>query len=137
MSGRLVAILVALSTAALSACKGDSTGPAAQDVAGTYIYSFSINSCSAHFTMPIQQSGATFSGTYTGWLVCSGDSLIAAGKVVQGKVSGDSIWFDLDDPSWYDVGVIQGTTWSGTFNVNGTFGGMPVTLAGNFTAVKQ
>ncbi len=70
-------------------------------------------------------------------MICGVDTAYTMGKVVQGRVSSDSIWFDLDNANWYDVGAIQGTTWSGTVNADLVIGGTPVTIAGNFTAVRQ
>ena len=138
MDARRVITLLALGAIALTACKGDSSGPSGQNVAGTYLYSFvNVNGCSAHLHMPITQSGTNFSGTYAGYIHCGADSAYVTGSVVQGQVHADSVWFYLDSSNWVDVAAIQGTTWNGTFNANLVYYGSPITIAGDFTAVKQ
>lgn len=130
-----------------ASCGGDgSTGPAPHNVAGTYNYSV-LNlatvglACRVRATMVVTQQSATFSGNYTGSLACTSsagtDSTGAAGTVINGRVRGDSVYFDFDTADWHNMGVIVGSNLQGLLNVRLNVNGTPKVLAGSFTAVKQ
>jgi hypothetical protein len=90
--------------------------------------------------MPISQSAAKLSGTYSGTIACTysgGSNSGAVSGTVNGYVTGDSVYFDLDDSSWRDLGVIQGTGMEGTVNASFLVHGAPITAAGTFICVRQ
>ncbi|HET9385147.1 MAG TPA: hypothetical protein VFO67_08375 [Gemmatimonadales bacterium] len=124
-----------------AACGGDSNGPQVHNVQGSYNYQVpSLRTqgvtCRVHAVMALAQQGTTFDGTYTGALICNADSVSVAGTVVNGRLKGDSVFFDMDNTDWHDVGVLTGTDMAGIVNVRITVNGAPVTLAGNFTATR-
>ena len=140
--------LACIAPAAL-ACGGadKTTGPPPRDVTGTYTYAFSNLGngsgvvCSGTATMPVTQTGATFSGTYFGTQTCryasTTDTWNVSGTVVNGRVVGDSVYFNMDGDNWRNFGVLQGSDMSGTVNGSFIVNGTPSTYAGNFTCVKQ
>lgn len=73
-------------------------------------------------TFTLEQSDSTFSGSYSrATLVCSAtglppDTLLRAGfgAVVDGRVRGDSVFFNIDGSSFRHAGRRSGTTVSGT-----------------------
>jgi hypothetical protein len=134
------------------ACGGDNgTGPASTNVTGTWSASLSnMNgggvSCSstAPTQLTLDQTGATFSGSYSGGeLFCSGPGggpiPVGSGLVINGTLSGRNLSFDLDTPDFHQAGIVSGTSMSGTAQWTMDFG-IPrgvVTLNGNWTAAKQ
>ncbi len=130
-----------------AACGGDSgTGPQVQNVAGSYNYSVPNlgtvgANCQVQATMTVTQQGAAFSGSYAGAAICTSsagtDTIQAAGTVVNGRVKGDSVYFDFDDTNWHDMGTIVGSDWQGIVNARLPASGTPTVLAGNFTSTKQ
>jgi hypothetical protein len=129
----------------LACGQDEATGPTPRTIAGTYMYTFtdvtngSGLTCSGSATMPLTQSGTGFSGTYSGSIACNGGAAqLVAGQVVNGRVSGDSVSFDLDDEGWHNSGVFEGPRFGGVVRVNGSMqDGTPIALAGTFTCVKQ
>ena len=124
-----------------AACGGDSNGPQVHNVEGSYNYQVpSIGTqgftCRVHAVMVLAQQGTTFDGTYTGALICNADSTSVVGTVVNGRVKDDSVFFDMDNSDWHDVGVLTGNDMVGIVNVRININGTPTTLAGNFTATK-
>lgn len=135
------------------ACGGDNgAGPGSTDVTGSWSASLSNltgESVSCSSTSPTQltlnQSGATFSGSYSGGeLFCTapgstGPVPVGTGSVVNGTLSGTSLSFDLDTPDFHHEGVVSGTSMSGTAQWTLDFG-LPVgqvTLNGTWEAAKQ
>jgi hypothetical protein len=92
-------------------------------------------------TITVTQQGAAFSGSYTATGICTSttatDTIPVAGSVVNGRVKGDSVFFDLDDVNWHDVGTIVGSDWQGIVNARVPVSGTATVLAGNFTCIKQ
>ncbi len=102
-------------------------------------------SCSVTATLTLDQTGATFSGTYSDGLrtcVINGvqsSSGPVQGSVFNGTVSGDAVSFNIQTQgTWVQTGTISGNSMTGSANVTyatGT-GGM-VTLSGSWSATKQ
>jgi hypothetical protein len=137
----------------LLACGGDNgTGPGSTDVTGTWSASLSNMSgdgVSCSSTAPTQlilnQTGATFSGSFSGGeLFCTapgstGAVPVGSGSVINGTVSGTNVSFDLDTPDFHFVGGVSGNSMSGTAEWTVDFG-IPageVTLNGTWQAAKQ
>jgi hypothetical protein len=91
--------------------------------------------------LTLTQTNATFSGTWTGGqTTCTGPSGtivngLIPGKVVNGRLSGSGVSFDLDNSALHHVGTIRGTSMSGT--ASWTFARPVITLSGTWSAVKQ
>jgi hypothetical protein len=135
------------------ACGGDNgTGPGSTSVDGVWSASLSNLSgsgVSCSSTAPTQltlnQTGSTFSGSYTGGeLTCSGpggtfSEPVGSGSVVNGQINGNSLSFDLDTPDFHQIGTITGNSLSGTAQWRVDFGAPTgvVTLNGNWGAAKQ
>ncbi len=87
------------------------------------------------------QQGAAFNGSYTVTGICTStagtDTIPAAGSVVNGRVKGDSVYFDFDDTNWHDMGTIIGSDLHGIVNARLPVSGTPTVLAGFFTCTKQ
>jgi hypothetical protein len=131
----------------IAACDKEPEGPAAASVAGTYRYTFADITngngvvCAGSATMPLTQRGATFSGTHRTSITCSSASGSNGGNfegvVVNGRVSGDSVFFDLDDQRWHNSGVLDGTTMRGVVTINAEANGQQVHLSGTFRAQRE
>ncbi len=136
--GLAVAALVAV------ACSKDVTGPA-QKLAGTYSYTATFGgsggSCSVNEILTIKPQGAAFSGSYSGNIICTDQSGShmgqTSGSVMNGSVSGDSVYFDFDGSAWHNFGVVDGTGMRGTANAQVVVNGAPNVLAGDFVCTKQ
>ncbi|HEY8470998.1 MAG TPA: hypothetical protein VIL18_15225 [Longimicrobiales bacterium] len=93
-------------------------------------------------TLVLEQSDSTFSGSYSSaTLICvtaglPPDTLLRAGfgAVVDGRVRGDSVFFNIDDSRFRHAGRRSGTTVSGTAVM---FLDESRTLSGTFTVAKQ
>ena len=142
---RRLFILAAITT--LAAC-GDSTSPG-PNLGGSWLYSVSnltsgsVTCSSSGTTLSITQSGATFSGSYSGGtLTCltpsgSSSGLIGTGAVVSGSLSGNAVSFDLDTGDWHNSGSISGGSMSGSVTVRLTISGTTFVLSGNFGAARS
>lgn len=136
------------------ACGGDSnTEPSpTANVSGTWNASVSNLSgsgiaCSSvgNTQLTLNQTGDTFSGTYSGGeLTCTGPGGTASapfgsGTVINGTVSGSDVSFDIDTPDQHFTGTASSTSMSGTTRWNIDLGAPTgvVTLNGNWGAAKQ
>ncbi len=124
----------------LTACS-DATAPGAR-ITGTWIYSASFfsagNQCNATgIRMTFAHNGRNFSGSTTGGnLNCIGGppgGPLGNFQVVGGRVSGDSVSFELQPLDWSNSGVMVGNSITGTA-VSGT--GVD-TRTGTFSALRQ
>jgi hypothetical protein len=131
----------------LAACDKEPEGPASQGVAGTYTYTFADITngngvvCAGSATMPLVQRGASFSGTHRTSITCSSAFGSTGGNfegiVVNGRVSGDSVFFDLDDQRWHNSGVLEGSAMRGIVTINAQANGEEVRLSGTFRAERH
>ena len=136
-----------LAGALIAACDKSPNEPAARSVAGTYTYTFSdLTSgngvvCAGSASMPLTQRGASFSGTHRTSITCASTAGSNGGNfegiVVNGRVEGDSVFFDLDDQRWHNSGVLDGSTMRGVVSINAEVNGQEIRLSGTFRAEKQ
>ncbi len=149
---RLMRSLFLFTLLGLVACGGDNgTGPGSSvdGVWSASLSNLSGSGVSCSSTAPTQltlnQTGNTFSGSYTGGeLTCSGpggtfSDPVGSGSVVNGQINGNSLSFDLDTPDFHQIGTITGNSLSGTAQWRVDFGAPTgvVTLNGNWGAAKQ
>ena len=129
---------VALLAFALSACS-DSTGPAAR-LAGTWSYSATLSSSGnlchvSGIRMSLTSSERTFSGSTTGGSIsCIGGppgGPMQNFTVVAGRVTGDSVAFDLNPLEWRHQGRFLGDSIKGSVLV------LAIGNTGTFTALRQ
>jgi hypothetical protein len=128
---------------------GRGGGGGAVDMSGEWTYESELFlaaeglSCSIEgMTLVLEQRDSTFSGSYSGaTLICIAtglppDTLLRAGfgAVVDGRVRGDSVFFDVDDSRFRHAGRHSGGTVSGTAVM---FLGDGRTLSGSFSAARQ
>jgi hypothetical protein len=135
---------LALATVLVAGC-GESTGPGTE-LSGTWTLTHSGisnggESCSiAGTTMVINQSGSVFSGTYSGGIVaCGGDviGVLGNGIIVDGRISGSDIEFNLDNNTWHNEGTLSANGMSGTVAVVANVGGEVFQGTGNFEASRH
>jgi len=152
--GKIAAASVAV--LAIVSCGGGgdaSTGPPTPtnaNIAGSWNYSAS-NLSGAGFTCNVNgtilnftQSGATFTGTYSGGtLTCTAPGLptfsepLGNGIVATGTVNINNVSFDFDTSDWRNTGTVSGNSISGTAVVRISDGSTTYTLNGSFAATKR
>ena len=147
---RVPTVLVATVILASLACGGDSSGPEAVTVTGSWnasITNLSGGGASCNFSnvrADLQQTGNTFVGTYSGGTVsCSGQGgtfsdLLDPGSVINGTVNGNAVAFDIDTPDFHLVGTINGGSMAGTARLVLDFGAPigSIVMNGNWAAAK-
>ncbi len=125
---------------------GDSTGPGAQSLSGTWRLTHSGisaggESCSiAGTTMVLNQSGTVFSGTYAGGIIsCGGDviGVLGQGIIVNGVVSGSDVEFNLDNNTWHNEGTLTASGMSGNASLMINVGAGSAQASGAFEATKE
>jgi hypothetical protein len=143
---RLHRVMISALVLLTGAC-GDSTGPAQlPSLTGSWSLTHAGitaggDTCSiAGTTMVLSQSGGQFSGTYSGGvLLCDNAAgvLVGTGTIVNGTLNGSAIAFNLDDPSWHNVGTLtaHGMTGTTTLVINTSQGSFQAT--GEFEASKR
>lgn len=146
---RIVGI-VALSSF-IGACGGDATGPQLADVTGTWALTLSNLSgsgvaCSATgVTANLTQSGSTFTGSYSGGTITcmaagqTASQPMATGDIINGKVDGNQVTFDVDTTDAPFTGTVDGNAMTGTGTVTYDAGAPlgVIVLTGNWEAAKQ
>lgn len=136
----------------LLACGDNGTGPSTASVTGTWSGSVSnmsgsgISCSSTEATQStLDQSGTSFSGSYTGGTVfCSGPGggttvPIGSGSVINGTVNGSSVIFDLDTPDSHFAGTMSGNSMSGNAQWRVDLGAPigVITLSGTWAATRS
>lgn len=101
-------------------------------------------SCSSTIptTLAITQDGTDFSGTYSGGeLTCTepgGTSSIPVepGEIVNGRVNGEEVDFDLDTPDFHLTGIADGDAIFGRAHWTVDDGTGAMTLSGDWSATR-
>ena len=145
---RSQAVLCVAISLGLAAC-GSATAPGGISVGGHWSVQVSNLSgnghvCNGTFATNFDQSFGTFNGQYansTVMCVSNGTSVAigpGAGTVTDGKVSGQSVSYSLDDAPIMFTGSVNVSTMSGAVSWTKDFGdgAGPVTLSGSWTAQK-
>jgi len=140
MSHRAFGVLVVLLAAS---CRGD-TG-SIPDVSGTWSYgapslkSGALECGLTGVTLILDQTGASFVGTYAGGvLTCDSSSESGfIGEVVGGTVAGPQVQFDFDNTDWTNSGRLAGTTMTGQTIWTVGIGSTVYQLVGTWTATKN
>jgi hypothetical protein len=139
---------------AISGCAA-STGPKVS-VGGTWKYEAqnlaeggTVTCAVTNMTLTLTQTGSTFAGTYSG---ANADCMFASthlafalsssGTIVDGRIDGDQVSFDMGDHLWSQTGAISGNSMNGnaTITLNSgidTLGSSVITVSGQWAAVKQ
>ncbi len=142
---RVPALAAFAVAAVLVAGCGESTG-LGNELSGTWTLTHSgITSggeaCSiAGTTMVLNQSGSVFSGTYSGGIVaCGGDviGVLGNGIIVDGRITGSDIEFNLDNNTWHNEGTLTANGMSGTAALVANVGGELFQGTGAFEASKD
>lgn len=139
---------------AISGCAA-STGPKV-NVGGTWKYEAqnlteggTVTCTVTDMTLSLTQTSSTFAGTYSGANAdCTFTSthlafpLSSSGTIVDGRINGDQVSFDMGDHLWSQTGSISGNSMSGnaTITINSgidTLGSSVITVRGQWAAVKQ
>lgn len=144
-------VLLSLLPALPAGCGGgDSTGPA-EDLTGDWTYAAtdlagSGVSCSvASLILTLRQSGGTFAGSGNGGtLSCqsaadTASTTLDGVSVVNGRVSGQAVWFDFGSSDLHQSGSISGATITGAATWRLDLGSPTgvIVLSGPFSAARQ
>ncbi|MGE0353182.1 MAG: hypothetical protein AB7Q69_08075 [Gemmatimonadales bacterium] len=145
-------LLLAAGVFVFAGCGGDGAGPnPTVNVAGTWDLSISslsgagISCTLTGMVVVITQAGTTFSGSYNGGTMqCYGPGgstggPIGSGTVVNGKLSGSEVQFDLDTQDIHQTGSIGGNSMSGTTTWRLDLGAPTgvIVLSGNWSAARR
>jgi hypothetical protein len=90
-------------------------------------------------TLIIEQTGASFVGSYAGGILTCGTSADSGffGDVVSGTVAGPAVTFDFDNTDWINTGSLSGTTMTGQTIWTVGIGTSVYQLTGPWTATKN
>lgn len=140
--------LAIVACAVMLAC-GDAAAPGPPDVNGSWTLSMSdlagphdINCSAAGTTLHFASAGANFTGTYSGGEYTCTDSTgqtltapVGSGQVLNGRVAGKLVVFDLGSAGNGFTGQVSGGTMSGTVSIAvGVADG--IVVSGNWQTVR-
>ena len=90
-------------------------------------------------TLILEQTGASFTGTYNGGVLTCGTGADSGfiGEVVNGTVAGAQVTFDFDNSNWQNSGRLTGTSMTGQAVWIVGIGSTLYHLSGTWTAIKN
>lgn len=143
--------LAVLGLGVLAGCGGGD--PPNPNATGTWTYSSSMVgsgnaagvTCNiSNLTLTINESGTTFSGTYSGGVIaCQGpggssSTATGSGSVASGSLVHNAVNFDFDNSSWHHTGGLTDNQMSGSFSAQlSDASGTPLPFTGSWTASRR
>ena len=132
-----------LGTLTLGSCN-NAAAPIA-NLAGLWSYSApnlqdgSVSCDLTGVTLILEQTGASFTGTYNGGVLTCGTGADSGfiGEVVNGTVAGAQVTFEFDNSNWQNSGRLTGTSMTGQAVWIVGIGSTVYHLSGTWTATKN